>query len=62
MFNLALKGSYSSSVDDDAMLASLVWFILAHLTGPQVRHIEGAREIHTENSLGVLQGVDLIIL
>lgn len=47
--HLALKGSHAGSVDDDATLASLVWFILSHLTSHKTDHIEGAYEIHLED-------------
>lgn len=47
--HLALKGSHAGSVDDDPTLASLVWFILAHLTSRKADHIEGAYEIHLED-------------
>ena len=47
--HLALKGSYAGCIDDDPTLASLVWFVLAHLTSHQADHIEGAYEIHLED-------------
>lgn len=60
--NLALKGSHTGSVNDNSTLASLVWFILAHLTSNQSDYIESAYEIHIDNSLEVLQGMDLVLL
>jgi hypothetical protein len=46
---LALKGSHTGSVNDNSTLASLVWFILAHLPSNQADHIESAYKIHLED-------------
>lgn len=51
---LALKGSHTGRVNDNSTLASLVWFILAHLTSNQADHIECAYEIHLEDGRAMM--------
>lgn len=53
-----IKGRHIGNLNDISRLAPLVWFILAHLTSRQTDHIETAYELHIENSLEVVQGVD----
>ena len=51
---LALKGSHAGCVNDYSTLASLVWFILAHLPSNQADHIECAYEIHLEDGRAMM--------